>query len=124
RFIAFFRGLASEAAGRDRAFRQLSAQLAAPESFPRDALAAVEPLLRGRLGPAGHSRAPLTDVIASARAAGALPQESADLAALPPTPGADPAEPQNAGAIWARSLLALYAAALLWPELSQDSLPL
>jgi len=120
RFIAFFRSLALEAAGGDRAFKQLSAQLATPDAFPRVALAAVELLLRNHLGLAEHSTTRLADVIAIARATGALSQEAADLAALLATLGTDTTAPRNAGAIWARALLALYIAALLWPELSQE----
>lgn len=118
RFIAFFRSLAVEAAGGSRDLAKLSKKLDSPETFPTQMAGALEAALRRRMAgrmPVGTN---LTDLIARARGTDALSHEAADLAAIIVAQSMAPTS-TNAGEVWARALLSLYAAALVWGELGE-----
>jgi hypothetical protein len=116
RFIRFFRGLAVDAAGRDRAFSRLAAGISDPELFPATARAELEASLRQLL----HVTAPaatLADLAGAARDVSLLPAPAADIAlALASLP--DELAGAPVAVTWARCLFALYATALIWPALS------
>lgn len=116
-FIAFFRALALETAGRDRDFKALLARLEAPDAFPRAARLALSTALRHRLG-VSEGTMPLPDLVAMATLGGAITPRGADLAMAVERLGAEDTAGENASALWARCLLALYGAALVWPEIA------
>jgi len=118
KFIAFFRALALEAAGWERNFKEVLQSLNAPATFPRPAAAAVEALLRARLK-LDDPAADFTALLGLAKLADLISPAGADLAAVVHHLATIDAERDaTPGTVWARALLALYATALLWPELA------
>jgi hypothetical protein len=122
-FTAMIRGLAVETSGNDEWFQQIITDVRLTRDFAMLMVPRLEHALRDVLGIDDEDRVSLFEMISQARDGQLLTEDAIDMAHLLRKQGNilkhGKPEPRT---IPARGLLSLYAAAILWPELSIQSM--